>query len=121
MIWHVEIPVMQLERAILFYETVFQLSLRRATVDAYRMAFFPTPSGAEGASVALAVGDVYTPSRTGALIYFHTIDIEASIARALAAGADLLFPVTNIGDAGFVAEFSDSEGNRIGLAQPPML
>ena len=32
-------------------------------------------------------------------------------------GGNILYPKTSVGDLGFVAEFEDSEGNRIALHQ----
>ncbi|MGL4504858.1 MAG: VOC family protein [Aeromonas sobria] len=42
-------------------------------------------------------------------------NIERVMADALLAGAKLLYPVTLVGEAIKVAEFQDSEGNRIAL------
>ncbi|WP_431509606.1 VOC family protein [Variovorax sp. DAIF25] len=110
-----EIPVLDMDRAIRFYEAVFGHALERASVDGNEMAFFAHAPGREGASGALAKGDSYRPSRDGARLYFDVPDIEAVLARALAQGAELLYPVTGVGSFGFVAEFADCEGNCIAL------
>jgi len=81
------------------------------------MAFFPRSDGAPGASGALAKGDVYKPSRAGAILYFDVPDIDAVLQRAQALGAEVLYARTDIGEAGYVAEIEDSEGNRIALSQ----
>lgn len=116
-VFHFEIPVADLDRAIAFYEAVFGYSLIRREVDGYAMAFFPRADGAPGASGALAKGDVYRPSREGAIVYFDVPDIDAVLRRAQAQGAAILYPKKNIGEAGYVAEIEDSEGNRIALSQ----
>lgn len=118
MVWHVEIPAQNLERAIIFYQGVFNVTLRRDVVDDYAMAFFPVPNEATGASLALAQGDVYVPGKSGPLIYLRTDDIDTVLARAVAHGGVRVLEKIDLGAAGFVAEFQDSEGNRIGLAQP---
>ena len=105
-----------MDRAIRFYESVFGFRLTRRTVDAYDMAFFPRTDGAPGASGALAKGDVYVPSKAGPIIYFDVPDIDPVVARAKALGARVLYPKTHIGEAGYVAEIEDSEGNRIALS-----
>jgi predicted enzyme related to lactoylglutathione lyase len=38
------------------------------------------------------------------------------LARAEAAGGRILYPKTHAGEAGFIAEIEDSEGNRMGLS-----
>lgn len=116
-VFHFEIPVTDMERAIAFYEAVFGYSLERTQVDGYDMAFFPRADGKPGASGALAKGDVYRPSHDGPILYFDVPDIDAVIARAAARGSRVLYPKKDIGDAGFVAEIEDSEGNRIALSQ----
>ncbi|WDA41031.1 VOC family protein [Erythrobacter sp. BLCC-B19] len=117
-VFHFEIPVTDMDRAIAFYEAVFGHDLTRESVDGYDMAFFPRADGQPGASGALARGDVYRPSHDGPVIYFDVPDIDAVIARAEARGSKVLYPKKDIGAAGFVAEIEDSEGNRIALSQP---
>jgi len=113
---HFEIPVENMDRAVRFYEAVFGYRLRRETVDGYAMAIFPRADSGAGASGALAQGDVYKPAKTGPILYFDVDDIDATLARATALGATILYPKKDIGEAGFVAEIEDSEGNRIALS-----
>ena len=113
---HVEIPVEDLDRAMRFYAAVFAVTFEDVVeIHGNRMAFFPFEAGAEGASGALAQGEVYVPTQHGAIIYFGVKDIDATLARALALGSQLIFPKTPISEHGFVAEITDSEGNRIAL------
>ncbi|WP_426166924.1 VOC family protein [Sandarakinorhabdus sp. DWP1-3-1] len=116
-VFHFEIPVEDMDRAQAFYEDVFRYRLTRQKVDGYDMAFFPRADGAAGASGALAKGDVYTPSRAGTLVYFDVPDIDTVLKRAQQRGAKVLYAKKDIGEAGFVAEFADSEGNRVALSQ----
>ena len=116
---HFEIPVTDMDRALAFYEEVFELELDRRETDGYDMAFFPRAEGQYGVSGALAQGDVYRPAKTGVILYFDVTDIDAVIARAASRGSKVLYPKKNIGEAGFVAEIEDSEGNRIALSQAP--
>lgn len=113
-----EIPVADIDRAAGFYTEVFGQKLKRQTIDGYEMALFPAANGAAGASGALAKGDVYIPSKSGPIVYFGVDDIDVVLRRAQAAGGKVLLPKRDIGDAGFVAEFEDSEGNRIALSAP---
>ena len=116
-VFHFEIPVTDMDRAVAFYEDVFGYALTRENVDGYDMAFFPRAADRPGASGALAKGDVYRPSHDGPVIYFDVADIDAVVARATGRGARVLYPKKDIGEAGFVAEIEDSEGNRIALSQ----
>lgn len=113
---HVELPALDLDRAIAFHERVFGVMLERETVDGLAMAFFPADG--TGAGAALVMGDTYVPTPDGLRAYFRVADIRATLARAEAAGAAVLYPVTDVGAYGHVAEFGDSEGNRIALHQP---
>ncbi len=118
-IFHFEIPVTDMDRAVAFYRDVFEMELRREAVDGYDMAFFPRHDDQPGSSGALAAGDVYQPSKQGVLIYFDVPDIDAVLARAQTRGAGVLYEKTDLGEAGYVAEIEDCEGNRIGLTQGP--
>ncbi|MBY0392582.1 MAG: VOC family protein [Novosphingobium sp.] len=115
---HFEIPVTDLDRAVRFYEAVFEMKLARQDVDGYAMAFFPRADGKPGASGALAKGDVYVPTKSGAILYFDVPSIDPVLARAAASSGKVLYPKKDIGEAGFVAEIEDSEGNRIALSAP---
>lgn len=110
-----EIPARDLDRARRFYEAVFGKTFSRETVDGYDMALFAGPDGPEG---ALVQGDVYVPGKAGPILYFRVADIDAVLNRANAAGGRTLYAKKDIGQSGWVAEFEDSEGNRIALLQP---
>ncbi|MCU0881894.1 MAG: VOC family protein [Hyphomonadaceae bacterium] len=113
-----EIPVANLDRAIAFYEAVFDLDLERQTVDGYPMALFPYEEDGSGATGALAQGDVYVPSQSGTIVYFQVDHIGEVLERATSLGGSVLYPKKHIGAGGYVAEIADSEGNRIALTQP---
>ena len=110
-----EIPVQDLDRATRFYENVFGVTLERSTLDGYEMAFFPPVEGARGISGALVKGDVYVPAKTGPILYFGSESIERTLERAVAQGGKVLYPKKAVSAEMFVAEFEDSEGNRIAL------
>lgn len=114
---YIEIPVHDLDRATAFYSAVFGFELERATIDGYEMALFPHADGRPGASGALVMGDVYEPSKAGAIVYLSIADIDRAMALATEHGAQVLYPKKDIGDHGVVAEIEDSEGNRIALHQ----
>ncbi|MGY3943839.1 VOC family protein [Aeromonas tecta] len=114
---HFEIPVRDLERAIRFYQQVFELTLERVAIDGNEMALFPLDEQAPGCSGALAMGESYVPSLDGTRIYLRGGDIELAMRRALTAGARELYPITRVSEQIRVAEFQDPEGNRIALQE----
>ena len=112
-----EIPILDLQRARIFYESVFGFEFEMDNIDNNEMAIFPFKEEEKGISGALAKGEIYQPSLAGILVYFYTQDITETLNTAVQNGAEILYPVTSNGQWGFVAEFKDSEGNRIGLHQ----
>lgn len=110
-----EIPVNDIDRAMEFYSMVFEFEFEKQSIDGNEMALFPYTAGTEGATGALAKGDSYKPSLDGSRIYFSTLDIDSTLSRATKGGGRVLYPKTDVGDYGFVAEFEDSEGNRIAV------
>ena len=115
-----EIPVTDMGRAVRFYERVFEIELELTEIDGHPMALFPAVEGsgadAAGASGALAMGESYVPSVDGSRVYFRVADIDAVLARAVAAGGEVLYAKKSVGEYGHVAEFKDSEGNRVALS-----
>jgi predicted enzyme related to lactoylglutathione lyase len=109
-----EIPVVDLDRAVDFYERVLLVELERDVVDGHDAAYFPAVDGPVGAPGALMHGDSYVPSLDGTRVYLGVDDLEGVLERAVAAGAQVLYPASEVGDT-VVAEISDSEGNRIAL------
>lgn len=112
-----EIPVADMARAIAFYQTVMQISLRREKMDFADMAVFPCDKPATGG--ALVKTDDITPSAQGAVIYLHTADLAATLDRIATTGGECVSGPIDLGqDIGTIALFTDSEGNRVGLHQP---
>lgn len=112
-----EIPVNDIDRAIKFYSSVFDLDFDRQVIDHNEMALFPFRDGHFGISGALAKGETYKPTKEGVIIYFKTLDIDKTLKLAVDNGGKVLYPKTSIGEMGVVAEFEDSEGNRIAIHQ----
>jgi hypothetical protein len=111
-----EIPVIDIDRATKFYSTVFNFKFDTTIIDNNEMALFPFTQEDSGISGALAKGEVYKPTKDGILIYFNTVNIYETLRLANANGGQILYPKTDNG-IGLVAEFEDTEGNRIALYQ----
>ncbi len=111
-----EIPVTDINRAIKFYKAVFHYDFDKENIDNNEMALFHFEEGNSGISGALAKGEIYKPTKAGVVIYFKTENIDETLKLATSNGGQILYPKTNNG-IGFVAEFEDTEGNRIALYQ----
>lgn len=110
-----ELPVVDIERAVRFYESVFAVSLRRENCGGHPMAIFPyaepQPSG------ALVQMPQLEPRDNGTLVYLNGgEDLNLALERVKAAGGEVVMEKSAIGkDIGYIALFMDSEGNRVGL------
>ena len=110
-----EIPVKDLDRAIKFYEKVFDVKLAREDMGGMKMAMFPFTQDTPGAAGSLIKGESYEPSHAGTVVYFSVEDIPDTLRRINANGGKTLMPKTAIGQYGFIAQYEDTEGNRLAL------
>lgn len=113
----IEIPVTDMPRARQFYEALLDIQLQEVALgDDLVMAFFPVEPGAVGGALCRQP-DHYTPDERGVVIYLSADpDIETLLQRATAGGGTILMPRKLISpQAGWMAMFRDSEGNRIAL------
>jgi len=110
-----EIPVTDLARAKKFYETALGVELKETEMGPNKMGWFPMEMGAPGAAGALIQGDGYQPSQEGSLVYLHVDKIDPTLKAIEGAGGKTLVPRMSIGDHGHVAQFADTEGNRVAL------
>jgi len=108
-----EIPAKNLQRAKTFYETVLSIEMTLPFPDT-KYAMFPADMQSGEIGGGLVEEEGYEPSQQGSLIYLNGgNDLDVPLARVEAAGGKITLPKTSIGPNGFVARFTDSEGNRI--------
>ncbi len=109
-----EIPVTDLDRAVDFYQQMLDMTLKNETMDGIEMAIFPSDEKAVAGSLVKA--DFLAPADSGSLVYLNAEGIlDDAISRAKAKGSEVFLPKTSIGENGFIAHLSDSEGNKIAL------
>lgn len=110
-----EIPAANFDRAVGFYEKVFDTRLRREKWGPSDMAVFPHEG--ESVSGCIMAGEGYKPAADGSLVYLHSSsDLDGPLARVKAAGGKVATPKTALPPGmGYFAHFVDSEGNRVGL------
>ncbi|OGM99668.1 MAG: glyoxalase [Candidatus Yanofskybacteria bacterium RIFCSPHIGHO2_01_FULL_39_8b] len=114
-----EIPVQNMERAIKFYETIFQIKIERHTMGPLDMGWFPSVEDGIGSAGSLVYHEkFYKPSADGALVYFtsQSGDINDELSRVEEAGGKVIVPRKQISEEyGYMAVIIDTEGNRIAL------
>ena len=112
-----ELPMVDVERAKNFYESLFDIQLQEKDMNGEKMLFFPYDPAAGKLSGALVRSDHHKVGMQGPIVYLNANpSIQAVFDKAVALGADVLMPVTKVTDEiGFIALFRDCEGNRIGL------
>src|SRR5688572_7306717 len=114
-----ELPVSNMDRAIKFYETVFDFKIARHKMGDLDMGWFPMLQGDKpGAGGSLVYQkEYYTPSaQDGALLYFtsQSGDLSNELNRVEKAGGKIQIAKRLIApDIGYMAVFTDTEGNRI--------
>lgn len=118
-----EIPATDIDRAQLFYETIFQIKMSPMDFGGVKMRLFPLDDPMKGIGGSLIdTGGFHKPSATdGPLIYLNgNPDLQIILDRVEAAGGIIMVPKKEISpDYGSMAIFTDTEGNRIALHNVP--
>lgn len=111
-----EIPATDISRAKEFYERIFEIEMEEMEMSGMKYAMFPfDPANAKVAG-GLAQSPMHIPSATGSIIYLNANpDLQNVLDRIEEAGGKITMPKTSIGQNGFMAFFTDSEGNTVAL------
>jgi len=112
-----EIYVQDMERAIKFYESVFQVKLEQleSPISNLELWGFPMNMGKMGASGALVKMTGCPSGGNSTVVYFSCDDCAIEAARAAEADGKIQNEKFSIGQYGFIALLIDSEENMIGL------
>lgn len=110
-----EIPALDLDRAVNFYNSIFNIKMETNTMNGYSMAFFPSKFGGTGG--AIICGEGSEPSEKGPLLYLNGGNhFDEILARIENSGGRILMSKQIINEnAGCFALFIDSEGNKLAL------
>ncbi|RFU45850.1 VOC family protein [Paraburkholderia sp. DHOC27] len=113
-----EIPSVDFERAVRFYETALGTTLRREDFGGQPMGIFPYAEPATGGCIVAKTKA--SPSTDGVLIYLNAQpSVDAVLARVEKAGGKVDGPVVELPQGiGFIGFIIDTEGNRVGLHSP---
>lgn len=110
----IDIPVVDLGRAIEFYSAVLDAEVQR--ISEYGLDFGLLPHTDENVSGCLVVMEDRQPSQNGALVYLNVEGrLDAAIDAVEKQGKKVLKAKESIGPYGFRAVVEDSEGNAIAL------
>jgi uncharacterized protein len=110
-----EIPATDLTRAKLFYETILGTPLQQMDAMGMKSAFFQADLE-NGIGGCIIEGPGYEPSDKGSLVYLNGgDDLQTILSKVEAAGGQILMHKTAIGPHGFMAQFRDTEGNKVAL------
>jgi predicted enzyme related to lactoylglutathione lyase len=111
-----EIPAKNFARAKSFYESVLGVRIEEMPHPAYKYGMIPADMEKGQVGGGLVQGEGFEPSGKGTIVYLNGgDDLAAPLARVEKAGGKIVMPKTSIGANGFMAQFIDTEGNRVAL------
>jgi uncharacterized protein len=108
---YVQIPADDVGRSADFYATAFGWNIRRR--DRGRIAFDDTAGEVSGTWL----DDRPPSSEPGLLLYINVESVERGLERIVAAGGEVVTPLTPQGEGEAFATFRDPAGNVLGIFQ----
>jgi hypothetical protein len=117
---HFEIPADDLDRAQTFYRQAFgwqlspmpEMSYTVVTTSAVDEQGRPTEPGAINGGMLARQQPVTSP-----VVVIGVDDLDAALQQVQSLGGTVLRPKTPVGEMGYSAYFTDTEGNTVGLWQ----
>ncbi|MCP9754794.1 VOC family protein [Lacihabitans sp. CCS-44] len=111
-----EIPVNDFSRAKKFYETLYGAEIMEMPHPMYKYGMLPADMQNGGVGGGIVQGEGFEPSTKGTIVYLNGgEDLSVALSKVENAGGKIIMPKTAIGANGFMAQFIDTEGNRIAL------
>ena len=111
-----EMPVKNFNRAKNVYQTILGTPLTahddKNMPNDMKMAMLPCDRDGVGGAIVETKG--YEPSQKGVVIYLNGgKDLSVPLSKVEKAGGKIVMPKTSIGEYGFMAHFTDTEGNKL--------
>ena len=110
-----EIYVQDMTRARRFYETVLATTLQGLDSPGVAMMAFPMAMNVPGTSGALVKMEGMPSAGNSTIVYFACDDCAVEAGRVGEAGGKVFKEKFSIGEHGFIALATDTEGNLFGL------
>ncbi len=111
-----EIPVKDFSRAKKFYSVVLGSEIEDMPHPTLKYGILPADMQNGGVGGAIVEGEGYEVSKKGPVVYLNGgDDLSIPLAKIEKAGGKIVQPKTSIGENGFIAYFTDSEGNKVAL------
>ena len=110
-----EIYVQDMNRAKGFYQSVFKAQLQKLESPGIEMWAFPMQPEGNGAAGALIRMEGFPSGGNSTIVYFICDDCAVEAKRASTQGGKIFKDKFSIGEYGFIALVTDTEGNMIGL------
>ena len=109
-----EIPVTDFERAKKFYGKILENEIQEIPMPKGKLGMFPINIEKNGIGGAIIQMEGAQPSANGTVVYLNGGEnLELPLSRVEAAGGKIVMPKTSIGEHGFMAQFMDTEGNKV--------
>lgn len=111
-----EIPVTDYERAKRFYSEVLGVEIIDHHMDDKNVKYgiFPYDMESHRVGGALMQMEGMHPSTDGSTVYLNGgDDLNEPLSRVEPAGGKVIMPKMDIQENGFIAQFTDTEGNRV--------
>lgn len=111
----VEIPAIDISRAIRFYEFILTTKINEADMYGTKMGFFPGGPGVVAGAIVQGEGQV--PSQDGLTVYLNGgNDLQNILGKVETAGGKVIMPKTQISpEHGYMGMFIDTEGNKMAV------
>jgi len=111
-----EIPVTDYKRAKKFYSTIIGEEIIDHHMPTMEYGVFPYDIKNNLTGGAIVRMEGANPSTDGATVYLNGgDDLSVALGKVEAAGGKIIMPKTNIDKDGFIAQFIDTEGNKVAL------
>lgn len=112
-----EIAARDISRAKQFYETIFEVEMTPMEMTGMKMAMFPYEDSKGKVSGALVQSDLHQPGGSGTIVYLNANpNLQMVVDKIEKAGGKVIMSKTLIDEhTGYMALFTDTEGNIIGL------
>jgi hypothetical protein len=111
-----EIPVTDFSRAKKFYETILGVEIMEVPFPNGKYGMLPADMQNGGVGGGLMQSEGFNPSMDGTVVYLNGgEDLSLPLSKVETAGGKIVMTKTSIGQNGFMAHFTDTEGNRVAL------